>query len=153
LNALKLIDRLGLYNTVFTDPTKEVPIPDSSEWRIAYNLLSTLQNSETPGSIYHTLIRSEEARFQAWILAALVPWAAIAKTKKAGAKAIENEPYVTDVARRGIALDSKTCSILTGAFENRKEITYLKDAIDQAEPWSKFRSPIHHFSPTLLISR
>jgi len=143
LDALKLIDRLGLYNTVFTDPGKEVPIPDSSDWHVAYNLLSTLKNTKTPGSVYHTLVRSEEAKFQAWILAALVPWAKIEKSKKSGAKAIENEPYVTDVVRRGVALDSKTCSILTGAFDNRKEITHLKDAIDRAESWSKLKDTIH----------
>ena len=134
---MALIDRLGLYNTVFTDPTKDVPTPDSSKWSTAYNLLSILKDAETPGSIYHTLVRSDEARFQAWILAALVPWAKFEKTKKAGAKAIENEPYVTDVVRRGVALDSKTCSILTGAYENRQEITHLKDAIYHDESWSK----------------
>lgn len=141
MTALKLIDRLGLYNTVFTDPTKEVPNPNSSEWSIAYNLLSVLRDSQTPGSIYHLLVRSEDARFQAWILAALVPWGMTEKIKIAGGKAIDNEPYITDVARKGIALDSKTCSIISGAYENRKEIIDLKDAIDQAEPWSKLNIP------------
>ncbi|KAG9243774.1 tRNA nucleotidyltransferas-like protein [Calycina marina] len=142
VTALKLMDRLGLYSTVFTDPAREVPIPDSSKWSIAYNLLSTLKDAETPGSVYHTLVRSDDAKFQAWILAAIVPWGTVEKPKKEGVKAIENEPYSTDIIRRGVALDSKLCAMVTGAFRNRTQITDLKNAIGRSEPWTNQRDVV-----------
>ncbi|KAH8594489.1 hypothetical protein B0O99DRAFT_625062 [Bisporella sp. PMI_857] len=142
VRALELIDRLRLYNTVFTDPTREGPTPDSSHWGIAYNCLETLRRNSTPGSIYEILVRSEDAKFQSWVLAALVPWANIIKTPRVGAKAAENEPYIVDVARRGIAMDSKTCTVASGAFKNRSEITDLKDSIKRGDTWIHERDTV-----------
>jgi len=133
--ALDLINRLGLYNVVFTDPDHEIPIPDTTDWNHAYNCLSVLKSNNTPGSIYHTLVRSEDAALKAWILAALAPWAKISKAKKQGGKSVNNEPYMADVARRGIKTDSKTGDLATGAFSNRIEITELKDAINLGDAW------------------
>lgn len=80
------------------------------------------------------LIRSDESRYLAWILAALAPWSSVSDPppKKVGGK---TDPFGTEVAREGIKLPSKLCEIVTGAFRNRIEITTVKGAIAETEPW------------------
>jgi hypothetical protein len=133
-SALHFIDRLGLYSTIFTDPTaKSPPIPDSSNWHIIYKCLQVLESNKTPGSIYQSLVRSEDARYLAWILATLTPWSTVPgpQPEKVGAKL--PLPFATNVAREGIKADNKICSVVTAAFRNYNDIIKLQIAVGRKE--------------------
>ena len=130
--AMQLIDQLGLYPIIFTDPTtNSTPVPDSSHWHVIYNCLALLESNKTPGSIYQSLIRSEDAKYLAWILAALTPLTATPNPENVGGKL--PFPYATNVAREGIKADNKICSHVTGAFRNYRDIINLKDAIKRKD--------------------
>jgi tRNA nucleotidyltransferase (CCA-adding enzyme) len=126
--SLQYFDKLGLYQTVFTDPTtRNIPAPDTTNWSLAYNCLRSLESNKTPGSIYQTLIRSDDARYASWILAALAPWSLLPNSKKAGSKMLPL--FGTRVAQEGIKANSKICAHVHGAFKNYAGITDLKNAV------------------------
>ncbi|RDW69700.1 hypothetical protein BP6252_08720 [Coleophoma cylindrospora] len=133
-DALQFIDRLGLYSTIFTDPhLKPIPAPDSSRLKLSYECLENLRVNETPGSIYQSLVRSDDARYFAWILAALTPWSQIpgeVPIKPGGRATI---PYAAMVAKEGIKANNKICSVVTGALRNYIQITELKNAINNED--------------------
>ncbi|KAH8678663.1 hypothetical protein BGZ60DRAFT_525410 [Tricladium varicosporioides] len=132
-SSLQHIDRLGLYPFIFTDPTVTgLPQPSTESWSHVYNCLDLLKSNETPGSIYSTLVRSEDAQLIAWILAALTPWSSIPEPElKPGGKPVT--PIATLVAQHGIKASNKICQVVTGAFKNYREITNLRDAIVKKE--------------------
>ncbi|APA12836.1 hypothetical protein sscle_10g076060 [Sclerotinia sclerotiorum 1980 UF-70] len=128
--SLHLFDRLGLYSTIFTDPAADsIPVPDISNWRVVYDCLEEMKSNETPDSIYKSLVRSDDAKYLAWILAALTPWTAVppAQASKPGGKT--PPPFGALVAREGLKAESKLCSMVAGAFKQYAEITELKDAV------------------------
>lgn len=134
---------MGLYSTIFTIPNVEgIPTPSSENWSIVCGCLAELKASETPGSIYQTLVRSDDSRYLAWILASLTPWANTLKPEKVGAKASEREPFITDIARKGIVLDSKNCNLVSDAFNNHKHIIEVKNAIKGDESWVNERDTL-----------
>lgn len=128
-SSLALFDRLGIYSAIFTDPTaSDPPTPDTQNWHVAYECLEVLKKNETPGSIYHSLVRSEEAKYISWLLAALTPWSAVPLPEvRPGAKLLP--PLGTNAARVGLRAETKVCNILTASFRHYKEITAMKDAI------------------------
>lgn len=134
--ALELIDQLGLYPTIFTDPTiKTPPVLNPSHWHFTYNCLALLESNNTPGSIYQSLIRSDDAKYLAWILASLTPLSAISNSQLDEVGTRLPLPYATNVAREGIKADNKVCSVVTGAFRNYREIIKLKDAIKRKDSY------------------
>jgi tRNA nucleotidyltransferase (CCA-adding enzyme) len=140
IHSLELIDRLGLYSTIFTDPTVEGnPTPNTANWYIAYDSLDELKKNETPGSIYQSLVRSQDAQYLAWILAALVPWTTVPQTQSAKSKGKPSLPLGAMVAREGIKADNKICNVASGAFKQYKQIIKLKDDIIQKEPYTNER--------------
>ncbi|KAH8808776.1 tRNA nucleotidyltransferase-like protein [Xylogone sp. PMI_703] len=131
--SLQIIDRLRLYSTIFTDPTNNgLPQPATSSWSKAYNCVEQLKSNETPGSIYRVLVRSDDAKYLSWLLAALAPWAGLHPPAKAGGKL--PVPYATAVAREGIKADNKVCNVVTGALRNYDEITSFKAAVKEDRP-------------------
>ncbi|QSZ28759.1 hypothetical protein DSL72_003264 [Monilinia vaccinii-corymbosi] len=142
-HSLHLFDRLGLYSTIFTDPTvKDIPVPDTSNWKIVYDCLEEMKSNETPGSIYKSLVRSDDAKYLAWILAALTPWTAIppAQATKPGGKI--PQPYGFLVAREGLKAESKLCNMAAGAFKQYAEITELKASIKRNDPYIHQRDTV-----------
>ncbi|KAG0651535.1 tRNA nucleotidyltransferase [Hyphodiscus hymeniophilus] len=123
-SALQLIDHLGLYSIIFTDPTGHPPpSPDSSDWHLVYECFEVLQNDKTvPGSIYQSLVRSEEAKYHAWILAALTPLRALSPSLPQW----KPPPVATNVAREGIKAENKVCNLVTAALCNAESIFALK---------------------------
>lgn len=127
-SSLQYFDRLGLYSTIFTDPTaKDFPVPSTDNWSIVYDCLHALKANETPGSIYHALVRSEDAKYNSWLLAALAPWASIPNPPQSGPK----PPILfgTRVIQEGIKANSKICNLVNGAFKNYAQLTELKNAV------------------------
>ncbi|TVY54405.1 CCA tRNA nucleotidyltransferase, mitochondrial [Lachnellula cervina] len=143
LSALQLIDRLGLYQFVFTDPTvQNIPIPSTTNWHFAYDCLEVLKSNETPGSIYNSLVRSEDAKFIAWVLAAAAPWADVPLPQPIKTKTKLPLPFGTLVVREGIKATSKVCDVVTGAFRNFVELTGLRDAIKRNDGYVHERDTI-----------
>ncbi|RDL40006.1 uncharacterized protein BP5553_04346 [Venustampulla echinocandica] len=140
--ALYLIDRLGLYPFIFTDPTApDFPVPSTVSWNFVYGLLQVLKVNETPGSIYHSLVRSDDAKYIAWILAALTPWSSVPLPERSATGKLP-PPVAALIAREGIKANSKICDIVTGAFRNCGEITSLRDAIKLKDPYSQERDKL-----------
>jgi len=92
-----------------------------------------LKSNETPGSIYNSLVRSEDAKFIAWVLAATAPWANISLPQPAKPKGKVPLPFGTLVVREGIKANHKVCEVVTGAFRNFEEIIGLRDAIKRKD--------------------
>ncbi|CZT07407.1 related to tRNA nucleotidyltransferase [Rhynchosporium agropyri] len=131
MGSLQLIDRLGLYTTIFTDPTSLTPCsqPSTQNWSIVYACLSSLSSNATPGSIYQSLVRSPEAKYLSWVLAAITPWSQLPLPEPAKPGGKLPRPLGTVVVREGIKSENKICDVVTGAFRHCEEITALKDAV------------------------
>ncbi|KAK8042912.1 hypothetical protein PG994_013395 [Apiospora phragmitis] len=126
-DALERINTLGLYHTVFTDPSKsDAPQPDISNWRTVYECLDRLREARTPGSIYDVLVHTKEAAYFSWVLAAVVPWAPFSQTAPTSKK---TPPYATLAAREGIKAPNKVCEVITAAEKHRPYIMALKKAV------------------------
>lgn len=108
-------------------------MPDISNWKLAYECLDSLRRSKTPGSIYDVLVRSDEAAYYAWILAAVVPWdnvKAPPHTKKGKAP----PPFGTLAAQEGIKSPGKLRDLVTAANNNRAEIMSFVTAVLNKQP-------------------
>ncbi|KAK3318568.1 hypothetical protein B0H66DRAFT_516836 [Apodospora peruviana] len=125
-DALRRLNKLGLYHTIFTDPArKEMPSPDLSNWSAVYECLDALAKNTTPGSIYDLLVTSHEAKYYAWALAALAPWEQLQDEPpiKPGKPAA---PLATQAAREGFKAPNKLSDIVTAAHRHRAAIVELK---------------------------
>lgn len=133
--SLRLIDKLDLYHTIFTDPTNlKMPKPDISNWSAVYRCLNDLQAQKAPDSLYDILVTSDEAVYSAWVLAAIIPWAQIpgGPPKKPGAK--RPPPFSALAAREGIKAPNKLSDTITAACRHREDILKLKEAVCNQEP-------------------
>ncbi|KAI9836640.1 MAG: hypothetical protein M1819_001274 [Sarea resinae] len=139
--ALELIDRLNLYDTIFTDPTKDdLPTPSTQAWAIAYDcaqdLLGAGAEDSTPSGTFETnisstLIRNKEDDYLAWILTALTPWIDTPDPPRSGSKI--PPPVAASVAKEGIKANNKVFDVVVGAFRNAEEIKNLKDGVVEAK--------------------
>lgn len=137
-----MIDRLGLYSTIFTDPTAQTsPAPSTEHWSVVYDCLEKLRVNETPKSIYQSLVRSDDAKYFGWILAALAPWTTVPEPVPVKKGKIPL-PLGTMVVREGIKADNKLCNAVTGAFRDFEQIIKLKDDIANSEPYVNERDTI-----------
>ncbi|EHA55473.1 hypothetical protein MCOR27_006708 [Pyricularia oryzae] len=138
-DSLHLIDRLQLYQAIFTDPSRtNLPSPDLSRWSTAYECMNHLTTNTTPGSIYHVLVRTEEEAYFCWILTAILPWEVL-ELPEEKIKGSQTLPIATLAAREGIRASNKLCDIVTATHRNRKEIQMLKKAVCDNEPYVKER--------------
>lgn len=130
LMAISLIDRLGLYNTIFTDPTRDLAsAPDLSYFVPAYQFVSTVLSADTKDIapvIPQTLAHNEEEKYLAWLCAALMPWA--------DAPTVPHEkptqrPYYAAflVAKEGFKAPNKVCDVIAASLRNGEEIQSLVD--------------------------
>ncbi|KAK1755974.1 mitochondrial CCA tRNA nucleotidyltransferase [Echria macrotheca] len=132
--ALRLIDKLKLYSTIFTDPARtNMPSPDTTNWHAAYECIRHLAETRTPGSIYDMLVTSEEAAYFAWNLAALTPWEQLPDDPplKNGKPA---PPLATQAAREGFRCPNRLSDIITAAHRHRPQILALKSLVDADDP-------------------
>lgn len=143
MGSLQLIDRLGLYSTIFTDPTTQGhPAPTTDNWAIAYTCLNELKSNETPGSIYECLVRSDDAKYFSWVLAAITPWSQMPLPQPAKPGGKLPPPLGSLVIREGIKGENKIYNVVTGAFRHHEEITALKDAIIQEVEYTSQRDKV-----------
>lgn len=130
-----MIDHLGLYHTVFTDSTKpRAPRPSLEGWTEVYEYFHSLasESRSTPGSLYEVLVTSDEARYYAWVLACIVPFAQL--PTPSGGKPKKQLPPATLAAKEGIKAPNKLADVITGAVRHLDQIRELKAKIDDRDP-------------------
>lgn len=123
--ALDLIDRLGLYKTVFTDPTRELTYePDTSYFATAYTFIDSIvqkTSQDVPAIIPGTLLRNSEERYLAWICTTLMPWADSPTIPNP--KPLQRPLYAAYlVAREGIKAPNKICDVIAASLKDGEEI-------------------------------
>lgn len=132
-DALRFIDRLGLYHTIFTDSAdSQMPQPDISNWTRAYSCLDDLEVHKSPRSIYELLVTSQEARYFAWNIAAIIPWVQIPDPPAPKAGKLPT-PYATTAAREGIKAPNRLSDVITAACRNREKILELKGFVNSKD--------------------
>jgi len=131
--ALRLVDELGLYETVFCDPTStsssqgvEVTFePELETWHPTLSFLRDLPN--TNHDLHTLLLRSPEEEFQSWNLAALIPYcnAPAPMSLEPGRK---SPPHLAAmVAREGVKATNKICEVVAAAVKNAEEVEAVVD--------------------------
>ena len=136
--ALCLIDRLGLFNEVFTDPTTaDYKRVDTGSWHRAYDMLQTMLHAESEGpaltksvkTICSILLRSPEAVYQAWLLTCFVPWAR--EPPKFSQKSPKRPMTAASLAaREGIKAENKIYRLVDDAASHLQDIIQKKDAFN-----------------------
>ncbi|KAK1976491.1 poly A polymerase head domain-containing protein [Colletotrichum cereale] len=128
-SSLDLIRTLGLYEAIFVDPNGiQHPRPDLSKWHLVYDLLGTLACNNAPESIYDVLVKSDEAAYYAWNLAAVIPYSHV-DNEMTLPKSRLTLPLTTLVAREGIKAPNKLCDVITAAYRHRSDIAALKQSV------------------------
>lgn len=135
-SALELLDRLGLYQAIFSDPAQEdVSMPDISRWHVAYSCLDELLKNREPGSIAQLLVGANDSdnTYLAWNLAAVSPW--IPVEGRSGRKQKANAlPPVGIIAREGFKASNKLTTVMAACHKHRAEIVDLKKAVCKNSP-------------------
>lgn len=136
--ALALIDRLGLYDTIFTDPRRvECDSIDTSSWNETYDGLQEImavrdvgaKGCDPLGTIKSTLLRSSDDNYLAWLLCSFTPWSRVKTAVPDIPMGKAPRPLAATVAREGLKADNKVMKLVEGAVNNLHEITASKDAI------------------------
>lgn len=130
-DAMRLVYDLGLYFTIFSDPT----LDDSKHYRpdtentiaLIDELKSLLASGE---DLPELLVRDADEHYMAWMMTAVVPYrdAQQPEAPEPGKKA--PPPIPTGVAREGIKATNKVCDIITSSVRNLNEITRFVDGVD-----------------------
>lgn len=125
-DAVRLIDQLGLYYTILTDPVNlNTPQPSLEGWSAAYEFLH--DSPPNIDSVYDVLVTSDEARYYAWVLACVAPFARLPGSISANPK--KQPPIATVAAREGIKAPTKLSDLITAAVRHREEICELKSKV------------------------
>lgn len=130
--AVKIIDRLDLYHTIFTDPTSSNEYkPDAGAWKTAYNLANDILSGRR-AALREILVPDSEHAYLAWMSSAFVPWidAPLPQPAKKNSKA--PPPFAVTAASEGIRAPSKICDILAASLRNTEEIVSVKDSLLKA---------------------
>ena len=128
--ALCLIDHLGLYNTIFTDPKFSNSSGAKTErWANAYRAFrSSLTNdSDEHLSVRNILLMDKEDEYLAWILVALVPWANKSEPVAPGAKS-SSRSSAERVTRESLKRGNTICKVVGDAASNLTDIIEMKNA-------------------------
>ncbi|RLM00555.1 hypothetical protein CFD26_107611 [Aspergillus turcosus] len=131
--ALHLIDRLGLYHTIFTNYQDDVSA-DTSSWSLAYNALESLLHPDgtskaTLEKVRDFLMRNSLEAYYAWMIAALAPWSSVPPRIAKGPKAKPFPPRAAEVARDSLRSDNKMISVLGDAAASWRSIIDVKSSL------------------------
>lgn len=139
-----MIDRLGLYNDVFTIPTdRECSVVDTVRWSKAYNLLleivkanvGTVNRQSSSHYVSGILLRNSDDIFLAWMVACFVPWARQSQRLPDQVTSKKLPSPASLAAREGIKADNKITKIVDDAVSHLEDIVTIKtDASDHSQP-------------------
>ncbi|KAF9739548.1 hypothetical protein PMIN06_006993 [Paraphaeosphaeria minitans] len=130
--ALRLIDEAGLYDTIFTDPTRKLEFqPDTEHYRKGYQFMTEWINGKE-GSKYpaipQTLLSTRDAdsdeEYLAWVCTAVLPWAD-APTVPPPKKNRQPLHAASLVAQEGMKAPNRVCDVLTASLNNYEAISQL----------------------------
>jgi tRNA nucleotidyltransferase (CCA-adding enzyme) len=128
--AMRLVFDLGLYFTIFSDPS----VDDAKHYRPDIEgtlaLIDEVKTLLGSGSdLSEILVRDDDERYLTWILSAVVPYRdAPQPALEPGRKA--PPPIPTGVIREGIKAMNKVCDIITSSVRNLDEITKFVNGIE-----------------------
>ncbi|EFR04771.1 tRNA nucleotidyltransferase [Nannizzia gypsea CBS 118893] len=134
LGSLEIINRLGLYDTIFSDHLSEIDV-DTSSWPTAYILLNSILGEvddskvslELLKAIKGFLIRDKDEKYRSWMIAALSPWAMVdVKHPLTEEEARKMAPRPTRVARDGLRCEKKLTVLLSVAVTRYGLISDVK---------------------------
>lgn len=121
--ALELINKFGLYRTVFTDPTRELPAePYTDLFQPAFDFIDCIVHGASKDSaIAEYLLRNADEQYLAWICATMMPWADAPTVPHQ--KPLQR-PYFSAylVAREGFKAPNKVCDVVAASLSNSEEI-------------------------------
>lgn len=129
--AMRLVFDLGLYFTVFSDPSLE----DSKHYRPdtegTIALIDELESLLASGSdMPEILVRDADERYLAWVLTAIVPYRDAPEPEAPEPGRKPPPPLPAGVVREGIKATNKVCDVITSSIRNLNEISRLVDAVD-----------------------
>lgn len=101
------------------------PQPSLEGWSATYEFLH--DSPSDIGSVYDVLVTSDEARYYAWVLACVAPFARLPVSASANPK--KQPPVATVAAREGIKAPTKLSDLVTAAVRHREEICELKSKV------------------------
>ena len=140
--ALSLIDRLGLYNTVFLNPKVDHnDKADTEHWSLAYGQLSDIAwapaekdgTSTSLALIKEILLPDSEHVYLAWLLCAFVPWARAVPAAPENPKSKAPLTVAATVARRGIDINNAQTKIIDHAVLSVNDISKTKQVSSEQE--------------------
>ncbi|OAX85159.1 hypothetical protein ACJ72_00461 [Emergomyces africanus] len=159
LTALRRINRLGLYDTIFANHQDNVGV-DTSSWERGYDALTLLlskstenhtESQKTRQYVRDILIRNENELYFAWFLAALAPWTT-APDPNPPKPTKPMVPRATTVARDSLRADNKAANIISAASKNYQMIWDIKSSFlrhEIADSPSEIRVKMGQFIRTL----
>ncbi|KAL8831449.1 MAG: hypothetical protein Q9191_000860 [Dirinaria sp. TL-2023a] len=137
--ALRLIDELGLYNNIFTNPeARSADIADTRHWHRAYNFLLSLVQSQTQSqtlskdpemnleSLRRILLRGSEDLYRAWLLCAFVPWARSPMPSSEKRSNKKPRSLAGFSAREGIKVENNVLGMVEDAVQYLQEIIEMR---------------------------
>jgi len=124
-----LIDELGLYDTIFTDPSTSISFkPEQTLWRPSYHALCDILSTKSTSLVKEILLGDDEQEYIAWNLANFTPWID-APTPQASTPKGKTPLHVAVLAaREGYKAPNKLCDIIGASVRDADEILRLKDA-------------------------
>ncbi|KAK7742507.1 CCA tRNA nucleotidyltransferase, mitochondrial [Diaporthe eres] len=99
--------------------------PSLEGWSVAYEFLH--DSPSNIDSVYDVLVTSDEARYYAWVLACVAPFARLPASISANPK--KQPPVATVAAREGIKAPTKLSDLITAAVCHREQICELKSKV------------------------
>ena len=142
--ALYDIDRVGLYETIFTDPANPaIATASTTNWYRAYDLLAEVLSERDstlspPLSLIRSSLVSEGDVFLAWLLCALSPRSLPSSGDYVPAKR-QPKTLAALVAREGLKVDNKNRDSIDASALHLAEIIDLKCLINQSN--EEFHNP------------
>lgn len=102
-----------------------MPQPSLEGWSATYGFLH--DSASHIESFYDVLVTSDEARYYAWVLACVAPFARLPTSPSANPK--KQPPLATVAVRVGIKAPGKLSDLVTAAVRHREEICELKSKV------------------------
>ena len=132
-SALAYIDRLGLYDVIFTDPSPQFSKASNlRNWSNAYRLLPKIvQGTESSifTSLRSSLLIEDNEVYLAWLLCALTPWAPLVTNQEYLPKKGQPKTLAAFAAREGLKIDNKSKDTVDKSMTRLPEVISLKNRV------------------------
>jgi tRNA nucleotidyltransferase (CCA-adding enzyme) len=143
--ALRLIDKLGLYHTIYTDSGSLHNIrPSTEHWSDGYSFLDEFTRSDSnragnspQDTLRRNLLRDPTEIYLAWLLVSLLPWGPLNTASNPHSGSKKRISPAAQVAKEGIKATTKITEVISLSFQNAEEISNLCRAASKKAPRSR----------------